>query len=320
MWEKIVFTLSSARKSKSFQGLTTGGSTGAGGCTCRFTATVCGGGRVWNGNWTKASAAGSSSSDTKAFCTKTWPWDRISGCTCKDCIDCKGSGGIWAGGDADICGGVAIGIGEDCRVEYCWCDVGDTICWPGDTKADCWTGPMCTTGEAGSGRWDGRFSCAVGCTWLAVDCCRFGPGWRADDTRGCGWISACGWIIIVGDWLGEWGGGGDTTTDCCADCDWLGDIVKGGGWLWIGEQCCDWALLGAGGRPWFWSGIQCWDGGGSWVGFWSVIGWICCCCCCNISWWWETLGGGEWRGICWCFIRGWGWIGGYEAVREKNDN
>lgn len=22
--------------------------------------------------------------------------------------------------------------------------------------------------------------------------------------------------------------GGDTTTDCCADCDWLGDIARGG--------------------------------------------------------------------------------------------
>lgn len=94
---------------------------------------------------------------------------------------------------------------------------------------------MCIIGEVGSGRWDGRFSCVVGCIWLVVDCCKFGFDWRVDDIRGCGWISVCGWIIIVGDWFGEWGGGGDIIIDCCVDCDWLGDIVKGGGWFWIGE-------------------------------------------------------------------------------------
>lgn len=44
-------------------------------------------------------------------------------------------------------------------------------------------------------------------------------------------MRAWGWIIIVGDWLGVGGDGGDTTTDCCEDWDGGGDSVGGEGWI-----------------------------------------------------------------------------------------
>lgn len=59
----------------------------------------------------------------------------------------------------------------DCKAEYCWCGVEDTICWPEETKLGGSTDPICTAGEGGSGRCGGRLSgCAIGRTGLVAVC------------------------------------------------------------------------------------------------------------------------------------------------------